>query len=157
MTIHIWVQNWNIYDPARPDTTLQTSINYARQYLADHIAMAKRLNKPVVLEEFGISRDSNDHRPNGPTTVRDRYYEAVFSSIYDNMKEAEPVAAGVNFWAWAGEARPQRPEGLWKLNDAFIGDPPHEPQGWYSIYDNDSSTIKVISKYASQINGLGSK
>jgi mannan endo-1,4-beta-mannosidase len=157
MTIHIWVQNWNIYDPGHAASTLPVSINYAKQYLKDHIAMAKRLNKPLVLEEFGISRDGNDHKPDGPTSVRDTYYDAVFNSIYENMKEENPVVAGVNFWAWAGEARPPRPEGLWKIKDAFIGDPPHEPQGWYSVYDNDSSTIQVISKYASQINSLGAK
>jgi mannan endo-1,4-beta-mannosidase len=60
--------------------------------------------------------------------------------------------AGVNFWAWGGEGRPAVPKGMWKLGDNFIGDPPHEPQGWYSIFDTDSSTIRIIKEYAGKIN-----
>jgi mannan endo-1,4-beta-mannosidase len=41
---------------------------------------------------------------------------------------------------------------MWKLGDNFIGDPPHEPQGWYSIFDTDSSTIRIIREYAGKIN-----
>ncbi|CAI5462777.1 unnamed protein product [Closterium sp. Yama58-4] len=29
-----------------------------------------------------------------------------------------------------------------------LGDPPHETPGWYSIYDQDASTIKIISNYS---------
>jgi mannan endo-1,4-beta-mannosidase len=157
MTIHIWVQNWNVYNPAKADSTLPLSIDYAKKYLQDHTRMAERLGKPLVLEEFGISRDQNDHRPNGTTTVRDQYYDSLFNFIYTGMRDENPVIAGVNFWAWGGEGRPPRPEGMWKINDAFIGDPPHEPQGWYSVYDNDSSTLKILKKYADQINTLTEK
>lgn len=62
MTVHIWVQNWGICDPSAADATLLKSIGYAKQYLDDHIQMAAKLNMPIVLEEFGISRD------NSPTT-----------------------------------------------------------------------------------------
>jgi mannan endo-1,4-beta-mannosidase len=44
---------------------------------------------------------------------------------------------------------------MWKLKDDFIGDPPHEAQGWYSVYDTDSTTIKIIKEYASKIGSIG--
>ena len=150
-TIHIWVQNWGYYDPAKADSTYGPALNYALDYLKDHIAAAEKLMKPVVLEEFGISRDKNDHSAGTPVTVRDKYYSALFDAVAAEIKKGTGPLAGVNFWAWAGEGRPRVPAGLWKPGDQFIGDPPHEGQGWYSVYDTDSSTIKVIKKYAALI------
>lgn len=153
-TVHIWVQNWNIYDPAKPDSTFERSVDYMTEYLAKHEQISRTLKKPMVLEEFGISRDSNSHEPNSPTLIRDQYYAKVFESIYQRAKEKNTVVSGVNFWAWAGEGRPEVPEGLWKPNQDFIGDPPHEAQGWYSVYDQDTSTIAVIKKYAQLMNAI---
>jgi mannan endo-1,4-beta-mannosidase len=108
----------------------------------------------MVLEEFGISRDLNSHDPNAATTFRDRYYEKVFEEVYRLAKAENTVLAGVNFWAWAGEGRPYKAEGIWKEGQDFIGDPPHETQGWYSVYDRDSTTINVIRKYARMMDAL---
>ncbi len=151
-TIHIWVQNWGYYDPAKPEATYQPALDYALNYLQNHLNQAATLNKPVVLEEFGISRDANNHAAGTPVTVRDKYYAALFTAVADNLKKQNNSLAGINFWAWAGEGRPRVPEGLWKLGDNFIGDPPHESQGWYSVYDTDNSTKEVIKKYATIIN-----
>jgi mannan endo-1,4-beta-mannosidase len=147
-TIHIWVQNWGYYDPAKADSTYQPALNYALDYLRDHLIMAEKLKKPVVLEEFGISRDHNDHSAGTPVTIRDKYYSALFEAVALEVKKNNSLLSGVNFWAWGGEGRPRVPMGLWKPGDNFIGDPPHEGQGWYSVYDTDSSTIAVIKKYA---------
>lgn len=151
-TLHIWVQNWGFYDPAKPEATYQTALNYALNYLATHLKQAAPLNKPIVLEEFGISRDGNNHAAGTPVTVRDKYYAALFAAVADATQKENNALAGVNFWAWAGEGRPRVPEGLWHLGDNFIGDPPHESQGWYSVYDTDNSTKAIIKKYASIIN-----
>jgi len=151
-TIHIWVQNWGFYDPAKPEATYQPALDYALKYLQNHLKQAEPLNKPVVLEEFGISRDGNNHAEGTPVTIRDKYYAALFTAVVDNLNKQNNALAGINFWAWAGEGRPRVPEGLWKLGDNFIGDPPHESQGWYSVYDTDNSTKEVIKKYASIIN-----
>jgi mannan endo-1,4-beta-mannosidase len=151
-TVHIWVQNWGYYDPAKADSTYGPALSYALDYLKDHIEAAEKLQKPVVLEEFGISRDKNDHAAGTTVTVRDKYYTALFETAAAEVKKGAGPLAGVNFWAWAGEGRPRTPAGLWKPGDQFIGDPPHEGQGWYSVYDTDSSTIEVIKKYAALIN-----
>jgi mannan endo-1,4-beta-mannosidase len=150
-TIHVWVQNWGYYDPAKANSTYKTALSYALDYMHDHIAVAEKLRKPVVLEEFGISRDQNDHAAGTPVTVRDKYYAALFEAVATEVKKGTGPLAGVNFWAWAGEGRPRLPAGLWHPGDQFIGDPPHEGQGWYSVYDTDSSTITVIKKYATLI------
>lgn len=52
------------------------------------------------------------------------------------------VLAGANFWAFAGAGR-QR-DVLWEKGDDLIGDPPFEPQGMFSVYDRDTSTLAVI-------------
>ena len=39
------------------------------------------------------------------------------------------------------------PGGLWKPGDIFTGDPPHEAQGWYSIYSTDNTTLDLIEQY----------
>jgi mannan endo-1,4-beta-mannosidase len=106
---------------------------------------ATTLGKPLVLEEFGLARDwetlQDIYNPNSPTTYRDRFYTAMFDQVYSAISIGEP-AAGANFWAWAGQARP---------GYAWIGDPPHETPGWYSVYNTDTSTLAIISEYAEKM------
>lgn len=52
-TFHLWVQNWNIFDPYNASVTLPIALDFARKYIDFHVAYE---NKPVVLEEFGIAR-----------------------------------------------------------------------------------------------------
>ena len=59
--------------------------------------------------------------------------------------------SGVSFWAWAGEGRPRTPGGFWQLGDALLGDPPHERQGWYSVYDDDKSTHAVMASFSAAL------
>jgi len=153
-TAHIWVQNWGVYDPEDAEGTFNDSVNFMKAYLQDHIQKSKSLNKPLVLEEFGISRDRNSHNPLSSTYYRDRYYRAVFETVYAAALSEEPIG-GVNFWAWSGEAYPLQPYGgYWKAGFPFLGDPPHESQGWYSVYDTDESTKKVVSEFALKMSEL---
>lgn len=152
-TAHIWVQNWGWFSPERGEETLPEAISLAKQYLEEHIAAAKRLNMPLVIEEFGISRDKEDFNPDAPVTLRDQYFKAMFQYIYE-LAQQEKVLAGANFWSWAGEGRPRAPGEFWKPGDELIGDPPHESQGWYSVYDKDISTIQIITHYAELMHQL---
>ncbi len=147
-TIHIWVQNWSWYNPEKPEKTYPEALAKAQKYLAEHLEMARVLNKPLVLEEFGISRDGDDHASTASTLWRDQYYESMFSTIYQYAQQKGSPMAGCNFWAWAGMGRPRAPKALWQPGDNWIGDPPHEHQGWYSVYDADTTTITIIKKYA---------
>lgn len=152
-TMHIWIQNWGWYDPKKPEKTFEKSLAKAKKYIKKHIRLSEKLEMPVVLEEFGIARDLESYDPTSPTTYRDIYYQTVFDLIYQLAKKGQPIA-GANFWAWGGEGRPRKPKAIWKAGDEFIGDPPFEYQGWYSVYDRDSSTLAVIRAYANRMGKL---
>ena len=152
-TIHIWVQNWGWYHPENHGKTFEKGIKKATKYLKKHLRQAQKMNMPMVLEEFGIARDSNDHSSEATTEARDEYYRQMFEMIYQLAKKDKPIA-GANFWAWGGEGRPREPKAIWKAGDDFIGDPPHEFQGWYSVYDKDESTLDIIKEFAEKMSGI---
>ena len=144
-TVHVWIQNWSWFNP-QYDSTFETSIRHSEDYLADQLAKASKLNKPVVIEEFGVSRDKGIFEKEGTTQFRDRYYEFIFDFTVNNIK-AGGLVQGCNFWSYGGYGRSTSPGGIWKIGDDLIGDPPHEFQGWYSVYDTDKSTLGLIRSY----------
>lgn len=143
-TVHIWPQNWGWYDPQRPASYDGAELS-ARSYFRSFASDAAALGKPLVLEEFGLARDweprHNTYDVNAPTTYRDRFYATMFQEVYTSRSTGGP-AAGDNFWAWAGLARP---------GYSWVGDPPHETPGWYSVYDIDQSTLAIIAAHARQM------
>ena len=38
-------------------------------------------------------------------------------------------------------------DAVWQQGDDYLCDPPHEPQGWYSVFADDSSTIAIIEEF----------
>jgi len=213
ITAHLWVQNWGTYAPGYDDTALHNStLPFARAYIAASVAQAAALNMPLVLEEFGFPRDKGSLAAAASTVRRDLYFASVFDSLLASAVSGGALA-GVNFWAYAGRGRPAAanvpataadlcggpglvtlnysappamtltgaplnwaacfadqgsrqdtcgrdtwwavkqawPAGAYTGQDAFLGDPPHESQGWYSVYDTDS-TMDVVSSYAKQLN-----
>lgn len=148
-TVHVWIQNWSWYDPS--DTaTFSLAINKTKNYLSSQIEKAQKLNKPVVIEEFGVSRDKGTYNVDASTHFRNRFYDFVFQYTLSEI-ESGGLVQGCNFWSWAGEGRSARPGEMWQIGDEYIGDPPHEKQGWYSVYNTDQSTIELIKKYTSLI------
>lgn len=150
ITMHIWAQNWRWFDPTKGEDVFQEAVQKTDAYWANHVAVAKKLNKPIVLEEFGVARDSSSFSVDAKTYWRDRFYKHVFEKAVTSIKENEPVK-GLNFWSYSGEGRPVRPGEFWKKGDTFLGDPPHELQGWYGVYDKDVSTIDIVKKAAEAI------
>ena len=144
-TIHIWPQNWGWYDPKNPTTYDQAEQN-ALEYIRRHVFDMAVLNKPLVLEEFGLARDwepvHDIYNPQSSTTYRDRFYKAMLNEVHSLILKGGPIG-GDNFWAWGGQARP---------GDDWLGDPPHETPGWYSVYNKDESTIDLISSHAMDMN-----
>ena len=155
LTAHIWIENWGWSQPAAedPDATFPEAVANALAYLGDHAAIADDLGKPLVVEEFGASRDGGTYDPDAPTTSRDLYYRQLFGAVAYLAEAGRPVM-GTNVWSWAGEARPPRPGEPWHVGDPLIGDPPHEDQGWYSIYEADVSTQAVLARHAEQMRAL---
>jgi mannan endo-1,4-beta-mannosidase len=148
LTIHIWPQNWGWYSPETPESYAIAEGN-AHLYFANREKDASALGKPLVLEEFGLARDwdplKNIYNSGAPTLYRDRFYKAMFDQVYASVLAGGP-AAGDNFWAWAGEARP---------GEGWVGDPPHETPGWYSVYDSDTSTLAIIAAHALEMSQVG--
>ncbi len=146
-TVHIWPQNWRWFDPQKP-ATYDDAERRAVSYLREHARQAAELGKPLVLEEFGMARDlqplGDCYDPQSPTTYRDRFFAAMFAEVLDAAKNNGTIA-GSNIWAWGGSGRP---------GQGLIGDPPHEPQGWYSVFDSDASTLKLIAENASALRKL---
>ncbi|MBP1655749.1 MAG: mannanase [Bacteroidetes bacterium] len=154
LTAHVWPYNWRWFDPVRPAETLPVAVDSSRTYILKHIDLAWQLGKPIVFEEFGLSRDSGNVQPGSPTVARDRYFEFFTDMLYDSARAGTPIA-GSNFWAWGGEARGVHNDSLWKPGDQLLGDPPHEPQGFNAIYDVDTSTVAILRRHAEKMNQLG--
>lgn len=144
ITMHIWAQNWGWYKPGQSDTVFVAMLEKVNKYWDDHETAARILNKPIVLEEFGIARDGCSYNVNSTTFCRDNFFEYMFSKVQESQNRGGKVK-GLNFWSYSGEGRPPRPGQFWKKGDPFIGDPPHELQGWYGVYDTDTTTLNIIS------------
>ncbi|MGE5315725.1 MAG: glycoside hydrolase 5 family protein [Acidobacteriota bacterium] len=153
LTIHVWPLNWGWFDPKRYEETLPSSCVKAIAYIGRHLKFARQLGKPLVMEEFGIGRDTGAFAPGSAVTARDRYFSAVFDAMYDSARAGSPMA-GSNFWAWAGEGRTRNPDAMWRTGDPFTGDPPQEPQGVNSVFDTDRSTITIIKANAARMRRL---
>ena len=111
--------------------------------MEDHFAVARRLGKPIVFEEFGLPRDFHGYLPSEKTTCRDVYYVNAFKQVVDHCKRND-VLAGCNFWGFAGEGRPTHE--FWVKGDDYLGDPPNEEQGLNSVFSTDSS-MPIIKDY----------
>ena len=115
--------------------------------------MAKQLGKPIVLEEFGMDRDGVTFDIRATTHVRDRFYREVFAFV-DRAAQAGDPAAGWNFWAWGGAGRAGHADYWWRPGDDFLGDPPQEEQGLYSVFDSDVTSLALIKEFADRLHGL---
>ncbi|MFN5762337.1 MAG: cellulase family glycosylhydrolase, partial [Sphingobacteriales bacterium] len=92
-TIHLWVQNWDFYNPYKADSTYGPSVKFAQDYIKWQLEKVKKLGKPVVLEEYGISRDTNNHAAGTPVTIRDKFYEEIFKIVDKEVKSGKSALA----------------------------------------------------------------
>lgn len=150
-TFHMWLKNWGWFDVQNPQGTYVSAITKANAYIDKHVAMAKELNMPAVLEEFGLERDQGLFSPESSTQYRDQYYQFVFSKIENSVSRGGPLV-GSNFWAWGGYGKAMHDDAVWRKGDkTFVGDPPQEPQGLNSVFASDASTLEIIRKHAAAI------
>lgn len=141
-TIHVWAQNSGWYNPKKPLRTYPASLRNAHEKLKMYSDVMQVLHKPLVVAEIGLARDLGSYSVESSTTFRDHYYNDVMTrALMLNV-------AGVAFWAWSGEGRPPVEGGRWQVSDPLLGDPAHEPQGWYGVYDVDASTLKTIREFS---------
>ncbi len=154
LTMHIWPYNWSWVDGEHPQNGIDNAEAQTLKYIADHVAVAQALDKPLVLEEFGFPRDDFRFSMSSPTTGRDRYYRTVFDEVVRSASEGGKFA-GVNFWGWGGYGVPAHEN--WQKGDAYTGDPAQEAQGLNSVFATDKSTVSVIRSAASAISEALSK
>ena len=155
-TFHLWPVNWSWFDPKRFEETLPATEEKAMSYIREHLAVARQLNKPITLEEFGIARDSARCAPGSPTSARDRYFTKILSALGDSASAGAPFA-GWNIWTWGGVARREGEDDVWRPGDPFTGDPPQEPQGFNSVFIVDTSTLRIIRENAGAMMRLGAR
>ena len=125
-------------------------VEKAVSYIDQHLAIAKKLNKPLVIEEFGLPRDKQSFDINSPTSLRDDYYGKIFSILAKNAETNGPLA-GAAFWAFGGTSRPIVNQIFWKQGDDYMGDPPMEEQGLNTVFDSDKTTWKVINSFSKNL------
>lgn len=143
MNIHIWPYNWGW---AKKDSLLENierAKQYSKSYIDEHLEIANKYNKPLVLEEFGYPRDGFQFSKSSSVKARDSYYRFIFDLISENAKSAT-LFAGCNFWGWGGMANPSTEYEYWKPGDDYTGDPAQEQQGLNSVFASDSSTVSLV-------------
>jgi mannan endo-1,4-beta-mannosidase len=143
LTIHIWPKNWGWFKDHAIGENFGNVLEKTLSYIDQHLPVAERLGKPLVIEEFGLPRDGHSFDPSSPTSLRDAYYAKILSFV-EQHAAANGHIAGLNFWAFGGTARPVKGQTFWKAGDSYMGDPPMEEQGLNTVFDSDESTWKVI-------------
>lgn len=142
LNIHIWPYNWSWVKADSLKELLPRAKENTKKYIDDHMGIARKYSKPIVLEEFGFPRDGFSFSKEAPTTARDEYYRYVFDLIRQD-RESGGLFAGCNFWAWGGFAGQNPGHVFWEKGDDYTGDPAQEQQGLNSVFATDS-TIEII-------------
>lgn len=143
--IHLWPYNWRWVNKENLVENIDTACKKSYEYILPHRQLMNEIGKPLVLEEFGYPRDGYVFTPGSETVGRDKFYEYVFKLFNDdNMFD------GCNFWGWAGYAQPTQSQ--WQLGEDYTCDPAHEPQGMYSVFAVDSTTVDIIKQAAAKAN-----
>jgi mannan endo-1,4-beta-mannosidase len=142
LTIHIWPKNWQWFKDTAIVASFPQVLANTDAYIKKHVAVAQSLNKPLVLEEFGLPRDRHKFAKTATTNSRDKYYRFMFKALRDNKN----VIAGANFWGMGGFAINDPKGSIWKPGADFTCDPGTEEQGLNSVFAGDASTWSVIRR-----------
>lgn len=157
LNVHIWPLVWRWVTKDTFADSVCVANRMTEKYLTAHFPVAERLGKPIVLEEFGYPRDGGKAfegeavkfwdgvslSKDSSTAARDAYYSYVFDRLVKARENGEPLA-GVNFWGWGGFASQSEVNEFWRPGDDYCGDPAQEPQGLFSVYATDETTVELI-------------
>ena len=151
ITIHIWPYNWSWVRDDSVNDGIGNAIEMTGRYIDDHLELARRIGKPMIIEEFGYPRDGFGFDRGCPTSGRDRIYGYVFSRVVESAANGGNLA-GCNFWGWGGFAEPAHE--IWQEGDDLCGDPSQEAQGLNSVFATDSSTIETIREASRELSEM---
>lgn len=142
LNIHVWPYNWGWVKADSLMELLPQAKENTKKYIDEHMMVAKKYHKPIVLEEFGFPRDGFKFSKESSTNARDEYYRYVFDLIRQD-RENGGLFAGCNFWAWGGFAGQVPGHVYWEKGDDYMGDPAQEEQGLNSVFTTDT-TVEII-------------
>ena len=75
-------------------------------------------------------------------------------SFYSLAVLVSPGEAG----RWGGAGRASHADFVFRRGDhSYLGDPPHEPQGWYSVFDGDETTKAVVRDHAAALRAVAQR
>ena len=149
--VHLWPYNWGWAKKDSLIENLDRSCRNTKEYIDRHLTICSKLNKPLVMEEFGYPRDGFSFSPYSTTKGRDGYYKYVFSLVADNAKSGGHFA-GCNFWGWGGMAKPTHEN--WNVGDDYCGDPAQEQQGLNSVFSSDTSTLFIVKEQVESMSNI---
>ncbi len=150
LDMHMWPKNWGWYDIENEEKSTYESIDKAIEYMNEHIVVANKINKPIVMSEFGFPRAKESLSPEASVKYRDIFYKAICEEIVKS-KSNNGALAGLNFWGFAGFSKNNPENGKWLHGDDFTADPPQEPQGLNSVFASDITTLDLIKKANSKL------
>lgn len=139
-----WVSRDRLFDG------LGNVFGKATGYLEAHLNLAQRLDMPLVVENFDYLRDNGIPAATASTMSRDAFFGFMFIQLTDSRNRAGAMA-GCYFRGWAGAARPA--ERAWKPGQPLLPDVPSELQGCFSVYNTDSSTVRLIEGASRKLRG----
>lgn len=145
LTIHIWPKNWQWFTGNDIAAGMDSVLDKTMNYIAAHLRIADKLNKPLVIEEFGLPRDGHSFDLKSTTRSRDYYYQSIFT-VLQKSKQSNGPLGGANFWSYGGAVQPTHER--WQPGDEYIGDPPMEEQGLNAVFNSDLSTWEIIKKFS---------
>lgn len=151
ITIHIWPYNWSWVRENSVNDGMAEACDKVSAYIDEHLGLAVRLGKPLIIEEFGYPRDGFSFDRGSSTVGRDSIYGCVFSRVLKSASSGGNLA-GCNFWGWGGYAVPSHEK--WQEGDDLCGDPAQEAQGLNSVFVTDTSTVNLIASATGRLSEM---
>jgi len=141
-TLHLWPKTWIWYNGQPIHSTTDTTLSKTKKYIELHTRLCHRINKPLVIEEFGLHRDDNSFSEKSKVNYRDKYYQFILHVGRENK------VAGYNFWGAFAYRDQKLVSDFWKNGLPYSADPPQEEQGLYGVFLSDTSTWNLIKQNA---------
>jgi mannan endo-1,4-beta-mannosidase len=108
LKMHIGPKNWAWFKADDPKTTLPIAIEKATLYINEHIVVDKKLDKAIVIEEFGMPRANESLLQSSSIVDRNTFYKALFEKLVKSHNNNETLQ-GINFWGFGEEVKSFNP------------------------------------------------
>lgn len=105
--------------------------------LARYERLARRADKPLLIEGFGYPRDHCFTRPGTECASRNDFFAHVLRSLA-RSREQGGAFSGCTFFGWGGTVDPGD-ELDWHPDREFVAEAPEAKQGVYSVFAGDGT------------------